>query len=164
METPKSKENILTQLHSRRHFPITVMLHQYVVVVIVVVYETRVFHTINSHHGFLSLPPHNPIHPTSHLFFPHFRKQTGKYDKNKKEWKCVSIISVFFTIIVTETQETSSKQKKAKSTKSMYIYNNFVLHLEGRKIKLSSDKDIHGAKHFIGLRPVSQLNLCHQEY
>lgn len=57
----------------------TVMLHQYVVF-----YETKVFHTINSDHGFLSLPSHNPIHPTSHLF-PLFRKQTGKYNKNKKE-------------------------------------------------------------------------------
>lgn len=47
--------------------------------------------------------------------------------------------------------------EKAKSTRSMYIYGNFVPQLEGKKIKISWEKDINGAKHSIVLRPVSQL-------
>lgn len=95
-----------------------------------------------------------PHQPNLTPFFLSLENKQANLIKLKKN-ESLFLLSV--TIINTKTQETPSNHRKAKSTKNMYIYSNFVPQLEGKKIKVSWEKDIIGAKHSLGLRPVSQL-------
>lgn len=95
-----------------------------------------------------------PHQPNLTPFFLSLENKQANLIKLKKN-ESLFLLSV--TIINTKTQETPSNCRKAKSTKNMYIYSNFVPQLEGKKIKVSWEKDIIGAKHSLGLRPVSQL-------